>query len=73
MKGPVAPKDPTRHRAKIYLMLEDLLYTSHKAPQGERYAEMIFLENRVGPDPFQKSLIFFRQDSPLDLRLFVLK
>ncbi|MBP5463054.1 MAG: hypothetical protein J6Y20_13170, partial [Lachnospiraceae bacterium] len=47
MKGPVAPKDPTRQRAKIYLMLEDLLYTSRKAPSGDRYAEMIFLENRV--------------------------
>ena len=28
-------------------MLEDLLYASHKAPEGDRYAEMIFLENRV--------------------------
>ncbi len=47
MRGPVAPKDPTRQRAKIYFMLEDLLYASHKEPEGERYAEMIFLENRV--------------------------
>ncbi len=47
MKGPVAPKDPTRQRAKIYLMLEDTLYASRKEPNGERYAEMIFLENRV--------------------------
>ncbi|MBR5712045.1 MAG: SGNH/GDSL hydrolase family protein [Lachnospiraceae bacterium] len=47
MRGPVAPKDPTKQRAKVYFMLEDLLYASHKAPQGDRYAEMIFLENRV--------------------------
>ena len=39
--------DPTKKRAKIYFMLEDLLYTSHKDPQEGRYAEMIFLENRV--------------------------
>ena len=48
MRGPVAPKDPTKQRAKIYFMLEDLLYASHKEPDGDRYAEMIFLENRVG-------------------------
>ena len=47
MKGPVAPMDPTKKRAKIYFMLEDLCYASHKEPGGERYAEMIFLENRV--------------------------
>lgn len=48
MRGPVAPKDPTKQRAKIYFMLEDLLYASHKEPDGDRYAETIFLENRVG-------------------------
>ena len=48
MRGPVAPKDPTKQRPKIYFMLEDLLYASRKEPEGERYAEMIFLENRVG-------------------------
>ena len=48
MRGPVAPKDPTKQRAKVYFMLEDLLYASRKEPEGERFAEMIFLENRVG-------------------------
>ncbi len=48
MRGPVAPKDPTKQRPKIYFMLEDLLYASRKEPEGERYAETIFLENRVG-------------------------
>jgi len=48
MKGPVAPKDPTKQRAKVYFMLENLLYASHRNPEEERYAEMIFLENRVG-------------------------
>ena len=36
MRGPVAPKDPTKQRPKIYFMLEDLLYASRKEPEGER-------------------------------------
>ncbi len=45
MKGPVAPKDPTKKRPGIYFMLEDTVYTAHE--MNGRYAEMIFLENRV--------------------------
>ena len=45
VKGPVAPKDPTIQRPKIYFMLDDLIATSH-AEDG-RPKELRFLENRV--------------------------
>ncbi len=45
MKGPVAPKDPTKKRPKIYFMLEDNITTA-KDYLGKP-AEIIYLENRV--------------------------
>ncbi|MBR6999828.1 MAG: SGNH/GDSL hydrolase family protein [Lachnospiraceae bacterium] len=45
VKGPVAPKDPTIQRPKIYFMLDDLIATSN-AEDG-RPKELRFLENRV--------------------------
>ncbi len=45
MKGPVAPKDPTKKRPKIYLMLETNIMTAFE--QNGRYAEVIHLDGRV--------------------------
>lgn len=45
VKGPVAPKDPTIKRPKIYFMLDDLVATSN-AEDGKP-KEVRFLENRV--------------------------
>lgn len=45
MKGPVAPKDPTKQRPKLYFMLEDNLVTSNPSDNG--FSETIFLEGRV--------------------------
>ncbi len=45
MRGPVAPKDPTKKRPKVYFILEDQIVTAH--PAGEKYREIIFLENRM--------------------------
>ncbi len=45
MRGPVAPKDPTKKRAKIYFMLEDNVTTAHDV--NGRAAEVIYLENRI--------------------------
>ena len=45
VKGPVAPKDPTIKRPKIYFMLDNLITTSN-AEDGKP-KEVRFLENRV--------------------------
>lgn len=45
MKGPVAPKDPTKKRPKIYFMLEDNITTAHE--HEGRAAEIIYLEGRM--------------------------
>lgn len=45
VKGPVAPKDPTTKRPKIYFMLDDLITTAN-AEDG-RPKEIRFLEGRI--------------------------
>lgn len=45
VKGPVAPKDPTIKRPKIYFMLDNLVTTSN-AEDGKP-KEIRFLEGRV--------------------------
>lgn len=45
VKGPVAPKDPTVQRPKIYFLLDDLIATSFGGDGDPK--ELRFLENRV--------------------------
>lgn len=45
MRGPVAPKDPTKQRPRVYFILEDQLVTAHPGQNG--YSEIVFLEGRV--------------------------
>lgn len=42
--GPKAPKDPTKKRPAIYLMLED---AAEGRPNGDRFEDVCFLEGRV--------------------------